>query len=302
MSSTTTTTPVVENVVVENVVVENVVEENVVVTVKEKKPRKPRAPKVTTEASSEVVVPTDIPTVTNGEDDSKKTKKPRAPKTKKEAVVEVVTELQSEQIYDSEPIDSKKSRTPSLPAKYNKFLQFGYYFIQSLKDSEGNINVNTLEQMYQHIHLFDTVDNQQQFVQGFFDQSKDINKTIRKIVSNQKKANIKAAKMQAKLDSKKNKKTNNNITPNDDSFVSDIVSLATNSDKPKPKRKYNKKNNNSSHNDNDNHNHNDNDTLDVEVVSIDGVNYLVDNTKRVFDFNSHNLLGYFDNLNSFILY
>ena len=48
---------------------------------------------------------------------------------------------------------------------------------------------------------------------------------------------------------------------------------------------------------------NDNDdALDVEIILIDGTNYLVDNNKRIFDFNNHNLIGSIDNNNLLVLY
>ena len=299
--------------------VENVVVENVVVTVKEKKPRKPRAPKVTADVSAEPTVEvvsqeaatTEVPVA------DKKQKKPRKVKTDPVAVP-VVAELESEPLTNSEgatiPVESsdvKKPRTPALPAKYNKFLQFGYYLVQSLKDAEGNINLNSVDDIFQQIHLFDSVDNQKSFVQGFFDQSKDINKALRKLNADKKKAIAKAAKLAskppkpAKNNNKKDKKPTKN--DNDDPFVSDIVSLATN----KPTKTKPTKTKPYVSNDNHNHNHNlpsnnddddDNDELDVTLTVIDGVNFLLDANKRVFDFNSHNLIGHLDNNNLLVLF
>jgi hypothetical protein len=45
----------------------------------------------------------------------------------------------------------------------------------------------------------------------------------------------------------------------------------------------------------------DDNNLDVDVMIIDGVNYLVDANKRVFDFNSHNLIGNLDSNNVVVL-
>jgi hypothetical protein len=304
------TTPVVENVVVENVTV----------TVKEKKPRKARASNVTApvsqEATTEVPVPAEAAEVAVPVVD-KKQKKPRKVKTDTVAVPVVAElELESEPLTNSEAAisssNAKKPRAPTLPAKYNKFLQFGYYLMQSLKDAEGNINVNSADHFIEQIHLFDSLDNQKNFVQEFFDQSKDINKAIRKLNADKKKATVKAAKLAAKLASKpakpskpakKNNKNKN--TSSDDTFVSDIVSLATNNDNQKPKRKYNKKNNLDSDNINnentDDADDTDDNNLDVDVMIIDGVNFLVDANKRVFDFNTHNLIGNLDSNNVVVL-
>jgi hypothetical protein len=270
--------------------------DNVIVTeMKEKKPRKPRAPK--TVATEPVVAPT----------------------------TEVVSELVAEPIVtvaESEPSVSseKKKREPGLPAKFGKFLQFGFYLAESLKDTEGNFTINSYDDFINKMCIFDTVDNQQNFVQKFFDQSKDINKSIKKLVANKKKADAKAAKLANKPPKKNNKKNNTtsditavtetetNTETNTDNFVSEVVSLANPKSKPKPKRKYNKKtpsidnNDNDNDNDNDNNNNNTTDELDVEIINIDGNNYLIDDNKRVFDFNNHNLIGSIDHNNLLVLY
>jgi len=284
-------------------VVENVVVENVTVTVKEKKPRKPRASKAGAQESAAIVqavqevVQETVPVATAATVATAVENKPKKASKSKHVVAE-----STEVVSQVEPdVSSKKPRQPSLPAKYNKFLQFSYYLVQSLKDSEGNISINSVDEMNTLLHLLDNVPDQQAFVQGFFDQSKDINKALRKMVADKKKNDAKAAKLAAKPP-KKNKNNTNTIP---DQFVSDIVSLATNNNKPK--RKYNKKNNNDinnlSLNDNNNDHDNDHDDqqLDVEVILINDTNYLIDHHKRLFDFNSHQIVGSFiDNL--FVLF
>ena len=258
--------------------------DNVIVTeMKEKKPRKPRAPK--TVATEPVVVPT----------------------------TELVTEVVAEPIVtvaEPEPSVSseKKKREPGLPAKFGKFLQFGFYLAESLKDPEGNFTISSYDDFINKMCIFDTVDNQQNFVQKFFDQSKDINKSIKKLVANKKKADAKAAKLANKPPKKNNKKNNttsdnNTLTEtNTDNFVSEVVSLANPKSKSKPKRKYNKKTPSiNDNNDNDNNN-NTTDELDVEIINIDGTNYLIDDNKRIFDFNNHNLIGSIDHNQLLVLY
>ena len=198
------------------VVTNNVID---VPVVNDKKTKKPRAPKTvaTTEpvvvAAGEIVsesVATELKTDTDTVKD-KKTKKPRAPKTVATEPVVATAELLAEPIATepAEPavIAEKKKREPGLPAKFGKFLQFGVYLAESLKDTEGNITINSYDEFINKLNLFDTVDNQASFVQKFFDQSKDINKSIKKMVINKKKADAKAAKIAAKPP-KKNTKTN----------------------------------------------------------------------------------------------
>jgi len=255
-------------------IVDNVVIDNVNVTMKEKKPRKPRAPK--TVATEPVVVPT--------------------------------TELVTEVVAEPEPSVSseKKKREPGLPAKFGKFLQFGFYLAESLKDPEGNFTINSYDDFINKMYIFDTVDNQQNFVQKFFDQSKHINKSIKKLVANKKKADAKAVKLANKPPKKNNKKNNttSDITTetDTDNFVSEIVSLANPNPKSKPKRKYNKKTPTNDNNNNNNNNNNTTDELDVEIINIDGTNYLIDDNKRIFDFNNHNLIGSIDHNNLLTLY
>ena len=316
------------------VVTNNVID---VPVVNDKKTKKPRAPKT---VATESVVTAEPKTDTDNVKD-KKTKKPRAPKTVATEPVVATAELVAEPAVTTEPVVAtaelvaepavtteqvvateplvtaeKKKREPGLPAKYGKFLQFGFYLAESFKDTEGNFTINSYDDFINKLNLFDTVDNQASFVQKFFDQSKDINKSIKKMIADKKKADAKAAKLAAKPPKKTNKKNNKNITANEiainenDTFVSEVVSLAN--PNTKPKRKYNKKNttvdtdnfaahNHNGENDNDNDNDND-DALDVEIILIDGTNYLVDNNKRIFDFNNHNLIGFIDLNNALVLH
>jgi hypothetical protein len=262
-------------------IVDNVVIDNVNVTMKEKKPRKPRAPKnVDTEPA---VAPTT------------------------EVVAEpIVTVAEPEPSVSSE----KKKRETGLPAKFGKFLQFGFYLAESLKDSEGNFTINSYDDFINKMYIFDTVEDQQNFVQKFIDQSKDINKSIKKMVANKKKADAKAVKLAnkpVKKNNKKNNTTSDNTTVTEtetetDNFVSEVVSLAN--PKSKPKRKYNKKtatSDNAPANDATNAT-NATDELDVEIININDTNYLIDDNKRIFDFNNHNLIGSIDNNNNLSLY
>jgi len=85
----------------------------------------------------------------------------------------------------------KKMRKPSLPAKFNKFIQFGYYLLQQYNAMDGITPIDE-NSFLDKLNLFDTVDNQQAFVQAFFDDAKNINKTIRKVIQAKIKADKKA--------------------------------------------------------------------------------------------------------------
>ena len=113
----------------------------------------------------------------------------------------------------------KKVRVPTtLPSKYGKFIQFGYFFMNKLNASvegqeEGEIVVD--EKVFlDRLRIFESLPHQQAFVQEFFDSAKTISVDIRKLLQQHKK-NIakvtKAAKVAMSPDSpdkpQKEKKT-----------------------------------------------------------------------------------------------
>jgi hypothetical protein len=130
-----------------------------------------------------------------------------------------------------------KPRT-TLPAKYNKFLQFGFYLMKKINsDDENQVIDETL--FLDKLRIFDTIDSQQSFVQEFIDSSKTINQTLRKMVQVHKKNIIKAAKVKAprvkkvkepKLPKEKKEKNNakqkKNIAGEEDLLVDELVRLA----------------------------------------------------------------------------
>lgn len=81
-------------------------------------------------------------------------------------------------------ITEKKASQPTLPAKFGKFIQFGYYFMKTFNQDAATSNATPLDEakFIEILRLRATVDEQSAFVQGFFDQSKEIVKEIRKLV------------------------------------------------------------------------------------------------------------------------
>ena len=135
----------------------------------------------------------------------------------------------------------KKIRAASLPAKYAKFVQFGYYLVKHINNKNTADGISLLDEpaFLQHIHMFDAVDVQQSFVQQFFDESKTINQTMRKAVQQNKKNIIKQLKIDAKppkvkkvratTNANKSKKASKKTVAEND-FVAEMVSLATSSE------------------------------------------------------------------------
>ena len=81
-----------------------------------------------------------------------------------------------------------KVKTPSLPEKYSKFIQFGYYMMTKMMD-DNDTSSFTKDEFLNKIQMFATVEEQQTFIQGFFDNQKENKKDMRKILQERKKAN-----------------------------------------------------------------------------------------------------------------
>ena len=97
----------------------------------------------------------------------------------------------------------KKVRVPTtLPAKYGKFIQFGYYLLNKLnavEDEEDSSVPMVDEKLFlEKLRIYDTLENQQALVQEFFDSSKSINQNLRKMMIQNKREIAKALAAQNK--------------------------------------------------------------------------------------------------------
>ena len=108
----------------------------------------------------------------------------------------------------------KKVRMPtSLPAKYGKFIQFGYFLMNKLNSigdevgEDGEVPPPVVDEkvFLDKLMVFESLENQQAFVQEFLDSSKDINQGLRKMVLVRKRELAKADKPTKE---KKEKKVN----------------------------------------------------------------------------------------------
>lgn len=291
------------------------------VAIAEKKPRgrKPKALETKTDVETKIAEPkTDV---------EKKTVE-KKPRQKKEPVAKVQGEGEGEEskVDGQGESKEKKPKKPTLPAKFAKFIQFGLFLMKELNDERliaGETPLVDETVMLEKLCVFADVDLQKGFVQKFFDGAKDTAKTMRKMIADKKKADNKKDKVKkprqkknhdndndntdAIVDEipKKEKKPRQKKVKNEPDLVAELVSLATTDNTlpvntlpdtahtdTKPKRKYTKKNNSTNtipHNHNDN-NHNDNET-EVDIIVIDGKQFLCDDQSRVFDFLSHKPLG-----------
>jgi hypothetical protein len=80
-----------------------------------------------------------------------------------------------------------KEKKPSLPAKYAKFMQFGFFFVSSMKDS-GVIDDESAGTLLERLCTFSSVEQQQEFYQVWLDSAKESNKAMRKAIAAAKKA------------------------------------------------------------------------------------------------------------------
>ena len=126
-----------------------------------------------------------------------------------------------------------KTRQPTLPDKYGKFIQFAYYMMENVLGGEFQMDK---EVYLEKIKLFGNVGEQQVLVQGFLNSAKDTKKTIKKVVSDRKKAEAKANKPPRKSrakavpadgeDKRSRKKATKEVVNAQDELLNDLVQLA----------------------------------------------------------------------------
>jgi hypothetical protein len=131
-----------------------------------------------------------------------------------------------------------KTRQPTLPDKYGKFIQFAYYMMENVLGDEFQMD----KAVYlEKIKLFASVGEQQVLVQGFLNSAKDTKKTIKKVVSDRKKAEAKANKPprqsrakaattnsdgEATVAKRSRKKATKAVANAQDELLNDLVQLA----------------------------------------------------------------------------
>jgi len=126
----------------------------------------------------------------------------------------------------------KKERAPRLPAKFAKFIQFGFYFVNSYNQqvtvaNDGRTPLDA-DALFLALQVFGSVDEQKSFVQGFFDNNKDVNKQLRDVVKKFIKDNKPAPVRKPRA-----KKTKDTETTDETTQSSEEVKAET---KPKSKR------------------------------------------------------------------
>ena len=145
-------------------------------------------------------------------------------------------------------VATKANKPKKLSAKYEKFLVFGYWFVEQLKQQNIAVDESVL---HQQLTMFSSVEEQTQFFEAFFDQLKTSTKTMKAIIKEHNKPPAKAKKTKKEPSEKPAKKTNGRkkktaevINDKQDELVAELVAAAQTEEVPlddKPKRKYSRK-------------------------------------------------------------
>ena len=264
-------------------------------------------------------------------------KKKTEPKTEPKTVSQVVNEeaIESDSPVEEENTDAnttKKIKTPTLSAKFKKYVLYSYYLIEKVREVHPEMDLQFLETAAM---IHDTVDQQTAFVQGFDEkavanslklkkktlkdaeklQTKQINKTLTKIK--------RTKDIQQQKDDHGNllailfPKTNEAI---DESFIlqSTLVINALNdkSKHPPQNKNKNKNKNNKTTTQNNNQdlvadivaaatntNTNTNEQeLEVTLCTIHNNKFLTDNQNNLYHTTTHQLIATFDPTNNLIQY
>ena len=236
-----------------------------------------------------------------------KEKKVAAKAAKVEEVVEEVVCVPEEvEVEKAE----KKARAPTLPAKFNKFIQFSYYLIRTLNNAELEKNGEVLfdeERFFEEANVFAAVDVQQRFVEGFLE-NKAIGKEMRTHVLDKKKAEKAAAKQKIADDKAVAKKK---VIDDKVAAKKKVADEKAATKKPAATKKKAKKEEpvdlvtslvtlaNSSVDDvktvkEEIEEEEEEDELDVKLIVIEGKQYLIDDASNLYDNETHLMFGTWD--------
>jgi len=214
---------------------------------------------------------------------------------KKEEVVEKVAAVEEEEV-------KEKTVRKSLPAKYNKFIQYTYYMLRTLNNAELENSGEVLfdeDKMFEVCHVFGEVEVQKAFVEGFLE-NKGIAKEMRTHLADKKKAdkaaakqkvlNDKAAEKQRKLDEKaaakkaaadakaaKKGATKKKSTKEPVDLVTSLVTLANSNGEEEVKADEEEE-----------------EELDVKIITIEEKQYLIDEANNLYDSETHAQIGTWD--------
>ena len=235
--------------------------------------------------------------------------KEKVVKEKKEKVVKekAVKKAKKEEVQEEVKEEVKKTRPATLPAKYNKFIQYSYYLIRALNNASLEKHGEELldeELFFNEAHVFGDVKTQEEFVTSFLE-NKSIGKEMKTHVADKKKAAAKAEKeavkaaakaekQAAKAAAKAEKQAGKTTKPKKEKkekneekdLVTSLVTLA-NSDEAVPEAAA--------------ENVEEEEELDVQMFEHEGKEYLIDDSNTLYDVDNHTVVGTWDKENKHII-
>ena len=249
-------------------------------------PKTPKAPKKEKVVKEKVVKEKVV---------KEKVVKEKVVKKKEEVVEKAAAAVEEEEV-------KEKTVHKSLPAKYNKFIQYTYYMLRTLNNAELENSGEVLfdeDKMFEVCHVFGEVEVQKAFVEGFLE-NKGIAKEMRTHLADKKKAdkaaakqnvlNDKAAEKQRKLDEKaaakkaaadakaaKKGATKKKSTKEPVDLVTSLVTLANSNGEEEVKGDEEEE-----------------EELDVKIITIEDKQYLIDDANNLYDSESHAQIGTWD--------
>ncbi len=111
-------------------------------------------------------------------------------------------------------------KKPSLPAKYSKFMSFGFWFLNKME-------ATVRDQLFPEIKLFSSIEEQSAFFQSYLDEASASNKIMRKTIT----AFHKPPKVRAE---KKSRKTSKPVAAASDDLIEKLIAEANGDAAPAP--------------------------------------------------------------------
>tara|TARA_B100000902_G_scaffold25572_1_gene30731 strand:- start:677 stop:1534 length:858 start_codon:yes stop_codon:yes gene_type:complete len=280
-------------------------------------------------AKSSTPVPT-TPEVTHAKTPSAPKKAAKKEKVVKEKVVKekvvkekkekAVKKAKKEEVKEEveEEVKEKKARPATLPAKYNKFIQYSYYLIRALNNASLEKHGEELldeELFFNEAHVFGDVKTQEEFVTSFLE-NKSIGKEMKTHVADKKKAAVKAEKEAAKAAVKAEKEAVKAAAKAEKEAAKAAAKAekqAGKTTKPKKEKKEKKEekdlvtslvtlaNSDEAVPDTETENMEEEEELDVQMFEHKGKEYLIDDNNTLYDVDNHTVVGTWDKENEQII-
>jgi hypothetical protein len=248
--------------------------------------------------------------------------KEKVVKEKKEKVVKekAVKNAKKEEVKEEveEEVKEKKARPATLPAKYNKFIQYSYYLIRALNNASLEKHGEELfneELFFNEAHVFGDVKTQEEFVTSFLE-NKSIGKEMKTHLADKKKAAAKAEKEAVKAAAKAEKDAAKAAAKAEKDAAKAAAKAekdAAKTTKPKKEKKEKKDEKDlvtslvTLANSTEEVPAESNDTveeeeeLDVQMFEHEGKEYLIDDSNTLYDIDNHTVVGTWDKENKKVI-